>query len=246
MPSLQWYIGCSGFSYKEWRGAFYPEKLAQRKWFEYYCEQFNTLELNTTFYRYPTVVSLRKWYDQAPDGFVFSSKVPRFITHFRQMKETERMLNDFYNLLEEGLAEKNGCVLFQMPPQFKYSEENLERIVSQVNNNFQNVVEFRNETWWRKDVQTELKRHNISFCGVSFPKITIEDAVINIPTAYYRFHGVPVLFHSEYHPSFVEKIYLQISSKKRLKKAYVYFNNTASLAAIVNARQLQTHIQNNI
>lgn len=246
MPSLQWYIGCSGFSYKEWRGSFYPAKLAQRKWFDYYCQHFNTLELNTTFYRYPTVESLRKWYDQSPPGFVFSSKVPRFVTHFRQLKETDRMLNDFYILLEQGLAEKNGCVLFQMPPQFQYSEDNLESLVNQVNHSFHNVVEFRHDSWWRKDVFSILKNQNITFCGVSFTKIKIDNAILNNPTAYYRFHGVPLLFHSEYDPSFIEKIYHQVTAKKRLKKAYVYFNNTASMAALHNAAYLQQLVKNNV
>ena len=244
MSRLKWLIGCSGFSYKEWKGDFYPEKLAQRKWFEYYCKHFNTLELNTTFYRYPTVPSLRKWYDQSPQDFVFSSKVPRFITHFRQMKETERMLNDFYQLLHEGLAEKNGCVLFQLPPQFQYSTENLERIISQVNHSFQNVIEFRHESWWRQNVYTTLKKHNITFCGVSFPKISNDKAIINGPVSYYRFHGVPKLFYSEYEPTFIESIFTQIKSKKKLEKSYVYFNNTASLAALHNARYMQQLVEN--
>lgn len=239
MTGLQWLIGCSGFSYKEWKGAFYPEKLAQRKWFDFYCQHFNTLELNTTFYRYPTVNSLRKWYDQSPQDFVFSSKVPRFITHFRQMKETERMLNDFYLLLREGLAEKNGCVLFQLPPQFQYSLENLERIISQVDHDFHNVIEFRHESWWRQNVYNTLKKNNITFCGVSFPKISYDNAIINGPASYYRFHGVPKLFYSEYEPAFIENIFTQIQSKKKLEKAYVYFNNTASLAALHNARYMQ-------
>ena len=94
------------------------------------------------------------------------------------------------------------------------------------------------ESWWRKDVQTKLAKHDISFSGVSFPKISKDDAVINTNLCYYRFHGVPKLFYSEYEPEFVEKIYKQIRKSRKAKTAFIYFNNTASVAALHNARQL--------
>jgi len=234
-----WHIGCSGFHYKEWKEEFYPKGLPQKKWFDYYSQQFNTLELNVTFYRFPTLKSLKIWYDKAPEGFDFSSKVPRFITHFRKFEETERMLDDFYGLLKEGLDDKLGSVLFQLPPQLAFSKDKLEKIISQMNPGFNNVIEFRNESWWRKDVQSILKKNNISFCGVSFPKISHDDVVINNSLCYYRFHGVPKLFYSEYEKPFLEKIFNQINQNKKVTRAYIYFNNTASLAALHNARYFQ-------
>jgi uncharacterized protein YecE (DUF72 family) len=239
MQKIKWHIGCSGFHYKEWKNEFYPQGLAQNKWFDFYTQHFNTLELNVTFYRFPTLQSLKSWYDKAPGGFRFSSKVPRSITHFKKFEETEQMLKDFYQLLKEGLQEKLSCVLFQLPPQFSYSEERLEKILSQVDASFHNVIEFRNESWWREDVKAVLKKNGISFCGVSFPKIEFDDAVINTPLCYYRFHGVPRLFYSEYDPAFIEKIFHQIEANKNVKQAFIYFNNTASLAALHNARYFQ-------
>lgn len=236
MQKIKWHIGCSGFSYKEWKEEFYPKGLAQSKWFNYYTQHFDTLELNVTFYRFPTLNSLKGWYDKAHEGFSFSAKVPRSITHFKKFEDTERMISDFYDLLKDGLKEKLACVLFQLPPSFVYTEEKLEKIINQTNPSFTNIIEFRHESWWRKDVQASLKKHNIGFCGVSFPKISFDDAVINTPTCYYRFHGVPKLFYSEYDKSFIEKIYNQISENKKVKTAYVYFNNTASLAALHNAK----------
>jgi uncharacterized protein YecE (DUF72 family) len=239
MRKINWHIGCSGFSYKEWKEEFYPKGLPQSKWFTYYAQHFDTLELNVTFYRFPTLNSLKGWYDKAPDKFSFSAKVPRSITHFKKFEETERMINDFYGLLNEGLKEKLACVLFQLPPTLVYSKEKLEKIISQVNPTFNNVIEFRHESWWKKSVQTHLKKHNISFCGVSFPKISFDDPVINTPTCYYRFHGVPKLFYSEYDEAFIKKIYTQIAQNKKLTTAYIYFNNTASLAALHNAKYFQ-------
>src|SRR6186713_1635424 len=226
----KWFIGCSGFAYKEWKEVFYPQGLPQSKWFDYYTQHFNTLELNVTFYRFPTLKSLQAWYHKAPDGFVFSAKVPRWITHYRRFEETERMLGDFYGLLKDGLKEKMGVVLFQLPGQFAYSTEKLHKIIAQLDYSFTNVIEFRNEGWWRKDVMQLLKKNNIGFCGVSFPKLP-EDAVINTTMPYYRFHGVPKLFYSQYSKAFVKKIYEQLATKKSSKTIYVYFNNTATQAA---------------
>jgi uncharacterized protein YecE (DUF72 family) len=239
MQNIKWHIGCSGFSYKEWKEEFYPKGLAQNKWFSYYTQHFDTLELNVTFYRFPTLNSLKSWHEKAPDHFSFSAKVPRSITHFKKFEDTERMINDFYGLLKEGLKEKLACVLFQLPPTLIYSKEKLETILSQVDPAFKNVIEFRHESWWKKNVQTILKKHNISFCGVSFPKVSFDDAVINTETCYYRFHGVPKLFYSEYDAPFLEKIHTQIAKNKKVKTAYIYFNNTASLAALHNARYFQ-------
>ncbi len=246
MKNIQWYIGCSGFAYKEWKDVFYPAKLPQKDWFRFYTDHFNTLELNVTFYRFPTLNSLHAWYDKAPEHFVFSAKVPRSITRFKKLQDTERMLADFYGLLKEGLKEKLGCVLFQLTPHYTYSKERLELLLNAVNHSFTNVVEFRNESWWRKDVQTILKKNDISFCGVSFPKIAKDDAVINTPICYYRFHGVPKLFYSEYEEAFLDKIVDQVSSSKKLKSAFIYFNNTASTAALQNARYIQTVVRNKL
>lgn len=238
----QWLIGCSGFAYKEWKGVFYPEGLAQSRWFNYYTQHFNTLELNVTFYRFPTLKSLEGWYNKAPEGFIFSAKVPRWITHYRKFEETERMLGDFYGLLKEGLKEKMGCVLFQLPGRFEYSKDKLEKIIAQSDSSFTNVIEFRNEGWWRKDVMQALKKNNIAFCGVSFPNLP-DDAVINTNKPYYRFHGVPKLFYSQYTKTFVKKIHGQLDAAKKATDLYVYFNNTATQAAINNARYLQSLIK---
>jgi len=244
MKKGQWLIGCSGFAYKEWKDVFYPPKLAQKNWFSFYAQHFNTLELNVTFYRFPTLQSLKGWHAKAPDGFAFSAKVPRSITHFAKLAGAETMLEDFYGLLEEGLGDKVGCVLFQLPPQFAYTDERLEKVLQAVKPGFTNVVEFRHESWWRPDVEKALKDANISFCGVSFPKISNDDAVINTSVCYYRFHGVPKLFYSEYDEAFLDKIVAQIKGAEGLEKAYLYFNNTASSAALKNARYVKSLIEN--
>jgi len=244
MSSSKIYIGCSGFHYKEWKAVFYPDGLPQTKWFAFYCEHFNTLELNVTFYRFPTVKTLSKWYESSPEDFKFSVKVPKAITHFKKFKDCERMLNDFYTASREGLHEKLGCILFQLPPQLVYSAELLEKIIGNLNTAFKNVLEFRHTSWWNKDVIRQLKKNNVIFCGISYPKLP-DEVVKTTSSLYYRFHGVPVLYKSAYTEEFLKQLNENILQQK-IKEAWIYFNNTWGTAAIENAKYLQSITKQNL
>ncbi len=235
---MQYYIGCSGFYNKDWKGVFYPEGLAQKKWFEHYCSQFNTLELNTTFYRFPRVEFLKKWYEGSPSHFIFSVKAPRLITHYKQFNDCVRLMNDFYTAVNDGLHEKLGPVLFQLPSRIIYSEVMLQRIIESLNNVFINVVEFRNISWWNENVFNQLAEHNISFCGESIKNLP-DDIITNTSSIYYRFHGIKKLYYSQYPLSIIKKFAADLKQKAENKTAYIYFNNTATIAAVNNAMQLE-------
>ena len=239
MENRKWFIGCSGFYYKEWKEIFYPKGLPQKEWFEYYCRHFNTLEINNTFYRFPQLKNLEGWYKRSPDGFVFSIKAPGSVTHYKQFRETENLLKDFYAVAREGLAEKLGPVLFQLPPKLDYSEEKLEAILLQLDYSFLNVIEFRHSSWWRADVINKLAQKNIVFCGVSFPGNANDEVIVNNSVCYYRFHGTPKLFYSAYDSVFLKKVYKQIQQSAAVETAFVYFNNTASAAALGNSKFVQ-------
>jgi len=236
-----WYIGCSGFHYKEWKELFYPKGLPQSRWFDYYAKRFNTLELNVTFYRFPKIPFLKSWYDKAPDDFLFSAKVPRSITHYRHLKgDSKRMLDDFYGLIKEGLGNKTGSVLFQLPKQLEYSDETLHNISEIADPGFTNVVEFRHESWWNKKVYQYLKKNKIVFCGHSYPKLA-DDVIINEKSAYYRFHGVPKLYKSSYSNKFLKEVLIALENSKS-KTNYLYFNNTWGMSAINNALFIQKEL----
>ena len=168
---IKWHIGCSGFYYKHWKGIFYPEKLPQKKWFDYYCQFFDTLELNVTFYRFPQLSFLQNWYDKTPAKFRFAVKAPKAITHYKKFSGTADMLADFYTTVRDGLKDKLGCILYQLPPRLSYSENFLQRIIESVDPSFSNVIEFRHESWWKEDVYKTLAKHDISFCGMSHPSL---------------------------------------------------------------------------
>ncbi len=230
-------IGCSGFYNRQWKGVFYPEHLPQSQWLSYYCEHLNSIEINATFYHFPTLKGLHNWYIKSPEGFVFSLKAPKLITHMKKFIDCKSLLDDFYSTCSEGLKEKLGCVLFQLPPSIQYSEEKLELILKNLNPNFKNVVEFRHNSWWTKEVFDELGKHDITFCSVSHPNLP-DILVANTTTIYKRLHGKPKLFYSEYTSEEIDKLYNSIIEKPKIKEAFVYFNNTASTAGITNALQL--------
>lgn len=235
---MQVYIGCSGFYNKDWKEVFYPKGLAQSKWFEYYCTQFNTLELNTTFYRFPTLAMLQKWFDKSPGDFKFSVKAPRLITHYKQLKDCERLLDDFYGTVEEGLQKKLGAILFQFPAKINYSEEFLHRITQSLNTSFTNVIEFRAADWWNQHVINVLADHNICFSGISIQNLP-DEIVANTETVYYRFHGIPKLYFSQYSKERIELFSKKLTERAPGKTSYIFFNNTATMAAINNARELK-------
>ena len=154
------------------------------------------------------------------------------------------MLADFYTVAKEGLGKKLGAVLFQLPPQFAYSAERLQLIIRSVETSFTNVVEFRHSSWWKQEVYDQLAEHGITFCGSSHPKLP-NKLVVNSNTVYYRFHGVPDLFRSQYSNDFIESMASAIEAHKHITTAFMYFNNTAGPAALINAKWLQDFVTRN-
>jgi uncharacterized protein YecE (DUF72 family) len=233
-----WYVGCSGFSYKHWKGRFYPDDVPQRKWFEYYCEHFNTVELNVTFYRVPPPETFKGWYDRSPEDFRFTVKAPRLITHYKKFKNITTEVENFYRTVSKGLKEKLGTVLFQLHPRFEYTEENLDMLLKHLDSGFANVVEFRHASWWSQKVFTALKKNHITFCSISYPGLP-DDVVKTAPVMYYRFHGVPKLYFSSYKQAALARITEVIMAQRGVQDVYVYFNNDIDVAAIRNAKVIQ-------
>lgn len=225
--------GCSSFYNTYWKTIFYPEGLPRKEWFNYYCQHFNTYELNATFYKFPTLKSLQNWYDKTPDDFIFSVKAPKQITHLKKFVNCSQEIKDFYEICQQGFREKLGCILFQLPPSYTYSEEKLSTIVGYMNPDYKNVIEFRHESWWNQNVFDVLSKNNLTFCNVNYPNLP----TTVIPTTalgYIRLHGNPKLFYSEYTRQELE-VYKQQIEATGCNTFFIYFNNTASTAGITNA-----------
>lgn len=237
-----WRIGCSGFSYREWKEIFYPAGLAHKNWFRFYCEHFNCIEINSSFYKLPTIKALTKWKEESPPDFTFSMKAPRLISHYKQLNDCTEMMADFYKLLTDGLGEKLGIVLLQFPPAFAFNGERLNKILQVTSSAVSTTVEFRHPSWWNEEVYETLAKHNIIFCGQSFPGSLPDEPVINNKIAYYRFHGKPVLYKSLYDDKDLDRISNTIRQNKP-EQAYIFFNNTWGESALHNSRSLKAMVK---
>lgn len=235
---MDWRIGCSGFYYKEWKEFFYPASLPQKQWFDYYCQHFNTIEINSSFYKQPSAKSFTQWYETSPADFLFTIKAPRAITHYNKFNHSEELLTDFYQVIATGLKEKLGCALFQMPPSFTYTEERLNLLLKSLQPGFKNVVEARHISWWNNQVMDAFKKNHITFSGISYPSALPDEVIQNNDPVYYRFHGKPILYKSLYTAKEIELFAAAIQPVN--KQIFVYFNNTWGTSALTNAQQLIT------
>lgn len=227
-------IGCSSFNNRFWKGIFYPDTLSYSKWFEFYCQYFSTYEFNGSFYRFPTIRIFENWYKKTPENFIFSVKAPKEITHLKKFVDCKERISEFYNVCKTGFREKLGCVLFQFPPSYHFSTEKLQNIIDNLDLEFKNVIEFRHESWWNEEVWTAFRVHNITFCSVSHPQLP-NTIFTDFPLIYIRLHGTPKMFYSSYSPE--ELLYMKDAINS--KSGFLYFNNTASEAGILNALSLK-------
>jgi uncharacterized protein YecE (DUF72 family) len=155
------YVGTSGYSYKEWKGSFYPEKIPAKEMLRYYAERLSTVEINATFYRMPQQSMLENWKEQVPETFRFSLKAPQRITHFKRLKETDEETKYFLETAAV-LAEQLGVVLFQLPPNMKKDLPRLETFLAQLPSATRAAFEFRHPTWFDDDVLDLLRGQNRS------------------------------------------------------------------------------------
>lgn len=233
------YIGCSGWSYKDWINIFYPKDLSPKDYLAYYARFFNTVEINNTFYKFPSEKIVRSWFAQTPKEFKYSLKASRYITHTLHFRDVQEPLNRLYGL-SDILAEKIGCFLFQFPKTMRFTPETLERLITQLDNCYDNVVEFRNEEWWNSQVIQAFKAANIGFCTVSGFDLP-EDVIAINKKAYLRFHGAPPyasLYSNQDLSQWVHKI-----KAASLDELWVYFNNDYKAYAVQNALKLKQFLE---
>lgn len=152
------------------------------------------------------------------------------------------MLADFYGIIQEGLKDKLGCVLFQMPPKITFKEEKLAQIIESLDPSFKNVVEFRNESWWNASVYNKLSQHKVTFFGMHHPNLP-DEIIKNSKVLYYRLHEVPELYKSRYKVKLLQKIADEINDSEQISEAFIYFNNDIGCSAIFNAMEMENYIE---
>jgi uncharacterized protein YecE (DUF72 family) len=161
--SVQVRIGTSGYSYAEWKGNFYPEKMAAKDMLRYYAERFPTVEINNTFYRMPTEKLLSGWAEQVPESFTFVIKAPKRITHDLRLKECGELLAYLFGATAT-LGSKLGPVLFQLPPNFKKDVPRLKSFFDDMPERRRTAVEFRHASWFDDEVYELLRGQGAALC----------------------------------------------------------------------------------
>ena len=155
--------GTSGYSYKEWLGRFYPEKLPANEMLRYYGERFTTVEINNTFYRMPAESMLVQWSEQVPDHFIFTLKAPRRITHDNRLRETESQVVEFLRRAE-ALGSKLGVLLFQLPPYLRKDLPRLQEFLGVLPAGKRIAFEFRHASWQDQEVYDLLHSRAAILC----------------------------------------------------------------------------------
>lgn len=153
------HVGTSGYSYKEWKGSFYPEKIPAKEMLRYYSERLSTVEINATFYRMPQASMLETWLEQVPPTFRFSLKASQRITHFKRLKEVDDETKYFLDTAAV-LGDQLGVVLFQLPPNMKKDLPRLEAFLTLLPATTPAAFEFRHPTWFDDDVLSLLRSQN--------------------------------------------------------------------------------------
>ncbi|MGZ5443124.1 MAG: DUF72 domain-containing protein [Thermoanaerobaculia bacterium] len=232
-------IGTSGYHYKHWLGRYYPAGTKPSAMLPHYIRDFDTVELNNTFYQLPSESTFDAWRDQTPDDFLFAVKGSRFITHMIKLKDAQRGLTNFMPRAEH-LGAKLGPILWQLPPGWKVNVGRLEEFLSILPPRHRYTFELRNETWMTDAVLEVLKKYNAAFCIYELAGYR-SPFEITADWTYIRLHG-PTSF--KYQGSYTDAQLSEWAGRirawsRKLKAVYVYFDNDDSAYAVNNAMTLK-------
>jgi uncharacterized protein YecE (DUF72 family) len=224
-------IGTSGWSYRSWRGPFFPDDVPARLHLEYYAKHFLTTELNGVFYRTPTEEAVRGWTEHTPDDFVFAWKASKFITHWKRLNDTARNSLELMESRLRLLGAKAGPVLFHLPPQFEKNRERLASFLTLLSPKRRYAFEFRHSSWYEDDILDLLRDNDIALC-ISDHHDAPSPWIATARHVYVRGHGPGGRYRGHYRPNTLDKWQRWLKRMRRSRHpAYVYFDNDQKSAA---------------
>jgi len=236
------FLGTSGWSYKEWIGPFYSKE--DKSMLNAYSRVFRTVEIDSTFYRYPSKGMVMGWARYSPEGFVFTAKLPKLITHTKRLdlsQGIEQDLDNFLELMEPlSLSGKLGCVLIQLPPKFSFNPEQLEDFFKLLPSHVRFAVEFRNLSWMKPETWQLLEKYKVAYTIVDEPLLPPEVHVTS-DFAYFRWHGrgSRIWFDYEYSAEELEPWVPKVKAVAgKVEKVFGYFNNHYRGNAVKNCLQI--------
>ncbi len=233
-------IGTSGYQYDHWRGPLFPAGLAKSKWFAYYAERFDTVEINNTFYRLPSRRIVDHWCRQAPAGFLYALKYSRYGTHLKHLKDPDTHI-DRFTALAQMLGTALGPILVQLPPRWRVKLARLAAFLDRAPREHLWAFEFRDRSWFDDSVYALLQEHNAAMC--------LHDMFDDHPRemtadwTYLRYHGPAGDHGGSYSHQRLAAHARRISTLlDEGRDVYVYFNNDAKGYAVQNACALKRYL----
>jgi uncharacterized protein YecE (DUF72 family) len=214
---MKLYVGTSGYSYKEWKGTFYPQKLPAKQMLPYYSEHFRTVEINYTFQRMPTASILEAWAGAVPAGFQFALKAPQQITHRKRLKDTGDLVANFLEIAGT-LKERLGPLLFQLPATFKKDATRLRAFLALLPREGRAAFEFRHPSWFDDEVFGLLREHHAALC------IADEEDDLRVPVVATAAWGCLRLRRPDYDAAALKAWAKQVR-KQDWRDAFVYFKH---------------------
>jgi uncharacterized protein YecE (DUF72 family) len=232
-------IGCSGWVYDDWRGRLYPEKLAQRRWLARYAEVFDTVEVNSTFYRLASPTGVEGWVEQTPPGFTFAVKASRYLTHIKRLTKLDQGIKRFYEPLEAMVrAQKIGPVLWQLPENFHRDDDRLADALGRLPKG-RHCFEFRHESWFDDAVYELLRRHGAALVIGDDPSRPFQTHERTTDWTFVRFHRGNRGRGGNYSRTELETWARRLRAWNREADVYAYFNNDWQGFAVENAKLLK-------
>lgn len=234
----QLHVGTSGWTYRDWRGPFFPADLPQREWLSYYGKVFTTTEINTSFYRTPTLAAVRKWRNETDADFCFAWKASKFITHWKRLGESCANSLRLMETRLKRLGDKLGPVLFQLPNRMKPDRERLARFIDMLSTKRHYAFEFRDPSWYEPQILDLLRSKNIALCisdhcQAPAPWEATADHV------YVRLHGPTGRYRDSYQTAALRQFARSIRRWHREgRTVFCYFDNDQKSAAPLDALAL--------
>jgi len=216
------YVGTSGFSYKEWKGGFYPEDLPDKEMLRYYGTQLNAVEINNTFYRLPKEGLLTTWAAQVPEQFRFVIKASQKITHFKRLKDTGEETGYLLRIVKV-LEQRLGVIFFQLPPNLRKDLPRLQEFLKLLPADAHCAFEFRNASWFDDEVYASLRSHNCALCIADADEELVVPFVTTADWGYLR------LRKENYSAADLEGWMKRIQSQE-WKDAFVFFKHEDAAA----------------
>jgi uncharacterized protein YecE (DUF72 family) len=235
-------VGCSGWNYPHWRERVYPKGLPQRRWLEHYATLFDTVEINTTFYRLPARSSVVSWVEETPPGFLFAVKASRFLTHVKRLADTGQGVERFYERIEP-LADspKMGPVLWQLPGNFHRDDERLSAALAHLPPG-RHCFEFRHASWFADDVYALLRKHGAALVIGDHPERRFQTFELTADWTFIRLHYGSRGRDGNYSETELKTWKTRINEWSRKVEVFAYFNNDWRGFAVYNGLWLREHL----